>query len=63
MKSIKFFVKNQINYALMNDVLYTGYTVGDLPQRFGYILTEESDSDGYDRWFNNKGLTYIIKDE
>lgn len=56
-KSIKF-LKN--NFIKLNGVLYTPYTVGNLPQNFGFITNEE-DQDGYSEWFNFKGLTYIIK--
>ncbi len=56
-KSIKFLKYNLIS---LNGVLYTPYTVGDLPQSFGFITNEE-DQDGYSEWFNFKGLTYLIK--
>jgi hypothetical protein len=56
--SIKF-LKN--NFIKLNGVLYTPYTVGDLPVTFGFIANNEKDQDGYSEWFNFKGLTYIIK--
>jgi hypothetical protein len=56
-KSIKFLKYNLIS---LNGVLYTPYTIGDLPQSFGFITNEE-DQDGYSEWFNFKGLTYLIK--
>lgn len=55
--SIKFLKYNVIS---LNGVLYTPYTVGDLPQSFGFITNDE-DQDGYSEWFNFKGLTYLIK--
>lgn len=55
--AIKFLKYNLIS---LNGVLYTPYTVGDLPQSFGFITNEE-DQDGYSGWFNFKGLTYVIK--
>jgi hypothetical protein len=57
MKNIKFL---KYNFIKVNGVLYTPYTVGDLPQSFGFITNEE-DQEGYSEWFNFKGLTYIIK--
>jgi hypothetical protein len=45
----------------VNGVLYTPYTVGELPSTFGFIFNAEKDQDGYSEWFNFKGLTYIIK--
>jgi hypothetical protein len=56
-KSIKFLKYNLIS---LNGVLYTPYTVGNLPQSFGFITNEE-DQDGYSEWFNFRGLTYLIK--
>ena len=44
---------------LLNSVLYTGYTVGNLPNKFAYIYDEEKDNEGYTHWFNRGGLTYI----
>lgn len=57
MKNIKFL---KYNFIKVNGVLYTPYTVGDLPQSFGFITNEE-DQDGYSEWFNFRGLTYLIK--
>ncbi len=56
--SIKFLKNNLIR---LNGVLYTPYTVGELPVTFGFIFNAEKDQDGYSEWFNFKGLTYIIK--
>lgn len=56
--SIKFLKYNQI---LLNGVLYTPYTVGDLPNTFGFIYDSEKETEGYSEFFNFKGLTYIIK--
>jgi hypothetical protein len=57
-RSIKF-LKN--NLILLNGVLYTPYLIGDLPVIFGFKYDSEKDTDGYDEWFNYKGLTYIQK--
>lgn len=56
--SIKFLKYNQI---LLNGLLYTPYTVGELPQSFGFIYDAEKETDGTSAFFNFKGLTYIIK--
>ena len=40
---------------------YKGYTVGDVPKKFGFIFDEMEDTDGISSWFNFKGLTYILK--
>jgi len=58
MKKIKFLKNNLIS---LNGVLYTPYMVGDLPQSFGFIFNDEKEQDGITKWFNFKGLTYIIK--
>lgn len=56
--SIKFLKYNQI---LLNGLLYTPYTVGELPQSFGFIYDANKETDGTNEFFNFKGLTYIIK--
>jgi hypothetical protein len=58
MKKIKFLKNNLIS---LNGVLYTPYMVGDLPQSFGFIFNDDKEQDGITKWFNFKGLTYIIK--
>jgi len=40
---------------------YKGYTIGDLPSKFGFKYDELEDTDGISSWFNFKGLTYILK--
>jgi hypothetical protein len=56
--TIKFLKQNKIR---LNGVLYTPYTVGNLPKTFAFIYDEENDKDGYTEWFNYKGLTYVQK--
>jgi hypothetical protein len=56
MNKIKFLKYNKI---LLNGVLYNPYTVGELPQRFGFIHDIDKDQYGISRFFNFKGLTYI----
>lgn len=58
MKKIKFLKNNLIS---LNGVIYTPYMVGDLPQSFGFIFNDDKEQDGITKWFNFKGLTYIIK--
>ena len=58
MKNIKF-LKN--NFIKVNGVLYTPYTVGDLPPTFGFIFNPDKEQEGISAFFNYKGLTYIKK--
>jgi hypothetical protein len=56
MKAIKFLSKTSL---LLNNKLYKGYTIGDLPKNFAFIYDENEEKDGITEWFNYKGLTYI----
>jgi hypothetical protein len=56
MNKIKF-LKN--NIVRVNNVLYKGYLIGDLPPSFGYIYDQEKETEGITTFFNLKGLTYI----
>jgi len=58
MQQIKFLSNNQI---LLNNKLYQGYYVGELPNSFGFIYNEDTDQEGKSEWFNYKGLTYVEK--
>ena len=58
MQQIKFLPNNQI---LLNNQLYQGYNIGELPNTFGFIYNEDEDKDGISEWFNYKGLTYVAK--
>jgi len=58
MQKIKFLSNNQI---LLNNQLYQGYNIGELPNAFGFIYNEDKDQDGISEWFNYKGLTYVAK--
>lgn len=53
----------QINSSTikLNNIIYKGYTVGDLPKTFAFIYNEDKDQDGITQWFNYKGFTYIEK--
>jgi len=59
-KTIKFF-KNKDNQpcALTDKKGYRGYTISNIPKRFGFIYDENKDQDGFTEWFNYKGITYI----
>lgn len=58
MKTIKFLSKTSL---LLNNKLYKGYTIGDLPKSFAFIYDENEEKDGITEWFNYKGLTYVRK--
>ncbi len=60
MQKIKFLQNNQI---LLNNKIYQGYNIGELPKSFGFIYDEDTDKEGKSEWFNYKGLTYIPKTE
>jgi len=56
MKTIKFLSKTSL---LLNNKLYKGYTIGDLPKSFAFVYDENEEKDGITEWFNYKGLTYV----
>jgi len=66
MNTIKFTSKTT---CLVNGIEYKGYTVGELPNSFGFIRKHNGfDEDGNDLykygkkyWFNFKGLTWMEK--
>lgn len=47
MKTIKFYPSNR-SLIKLNDKVYKGYTIGELPEEFT-------------SWFNYKGLTFVQK--
>ena len=47
----------------LNKVEYTGFLVGNLPNRFAFIYNEDKEQDGLSTWFNHKGWTFIRKDD
>ena len=57
MQQIKFLQNNQI---LLNNKIYQGYNIGELPNTFGFIYNEEADQDGISEWFNYRGYTYLF---
>jgi hypothetical protein len=56
MKSIKFINSSTIK---LNNIIYKGYTISNLPKKFAFIYNEDKDQDGITSWFNYKGLTYV----
>jgi hypothetical protein len=56
MQKIKFLSTNQI---LLNNKLYKGYKISELPTKFAFTYNEDKDQDGITEWFNYKGLTYV----
>jgi hypothetical protein len=54
--TIKYLKEKKIS---LNGVLYTPYTVGNLPKTFAFIYNEDKDQDGITNWFNYKGFTYV----
>ena len=43
----------------LNDEIYRGYTICDVPKGFGYIFSDENDTSGISEWFNYRGLTWL----
>ena len=56
MKSIKFVNSTTIR---LNNMIYKGYSVSNLPKKFAFIYNEDKEQDGITSWFNYKGLTYV----
>jgi hypothetical protein len=54
-------IKVKGSTAWLNKVEYTGFPVGQLPNRFAYIYDAETERDGICKWFNFKGWTFIRK--
>jgi len=59
MQKIKFFKKDNHNFARIGGQDYKGYTVGNMPAKFAFIYNEDEDKEGITEWFNYKGLTYV----
>ena len=56
MNTIKFTSKTTCR---LNGIDYKGYTIGELPNSFGFFYNEDKDSWGHSTWFNFKGLTWL----
>ncbi len=60
MNTIKF---NRVNKnILVNGVGYRPYKVGELPNSFGFLSSEDGEQEGISKWFNLNGLTYVKDD-
>jgi len=46
----------------LGDVSYRPYTIGELPNSFGFLSSEDGEQEGVSKWFNYKGLTYLKDD-
>ena len=54
---------NRINKNIkLGDVSYRPYTIGELPNSFGFLSSEDGEQEGAAKWFNYKGLTYLKDD-
>ena len=54
---------NRINKNIkLGDVSYRPYTIGELPNSFGFLSSEDGEQEGASKWFNYKGLTYLKDD-
>ena len=54
---------NRINKNIkLGDVSYRPYTIGELPNSFGFLSSEGGEQEGAAKWFNYKGLTYLKDD-
>lgn len=55
MNTIKFTSKTTLK---LNNIKYKGYLAGDLPPSFGFKYKDKKQ--GISKWFNYKGLTWVI---
>lgn len=61
--TIKFIKKGKHKGKIkLNNTLYTGFLIGKIPKKFGFIYDADEDQEGYSQWFNRGGLTYIAVD-
>jgi hypothetical protein len=62
MKRIKFTSKTTLKLTNQHGypIKYKGYMVGSLPPRFAFLYDKDKESEGISKWFNYKGLTWII---
>ena len=58
MQVLKFKTKTRV---IFNGILYRGYSISEIPSKFGFIYDEYEDKDGITTWFNYKGLTWIME--
>lgn len=55
--------KRRGSTVFLNGIEYTGFLIGNLPNRFAFIYNEEKEQDGLSSWFNHKGWTFIRKSD
>lgn len=55
--------KRRGSTAFLNKVEYTGFLIGNVPKRFGFIYDADNEVDGITSWFNHKGWTFIRKSD
>jgi hypothetical protein len=53
--------KRRGSTIFLNKVEYTGFLIGNLPNKFAFIYDQEKEKDGISTWFNHKGWTFIRK--
>ena len=53
--------KRRGSTIFLDKVEYTGFLVGNLPNKFAFIYDQEKEKDGISMWFNHKGWTFIRK--
>jgi len=57
----KIFKKVDKTTIKLNNIIYKGYTLSELPPSFAFIYNEDNENFGIQSWFNYKGLTYVAK--
>lgn len=55
--------KRRNSTVFLNKVEYTGFLIGNLPNRFAFIYNEDKEQEGLSSWFNHKGWTFIRKSD
>ena len=64
MKTFKFYRRNNIPRARIDNIVYTGFLIGSIPKRcFGIAHPNNPDTNGTREWFNHQGITYYQKPE
>lgn len=63
MRTVKNSFKRRNSTIFLNKVEYTGFLIGNLPNRFSFIYNEDKEQEGITSWFNHKGWTFIRKDD
>jgi hypothetical protein len=58
MNKIQFYKVDGKPTAKLGRKVFTGYLIGELPNKFGFIYNPDTDKEGMSEWFNYKGYTY-----